>query len=147
MRRSACVFLVLALAGACSPDPAATPPNPAPVQVAKDPLADVVKDGGKPWSVDDHTRNHIAAMVAAVQGKAADASPAAAVALGKELRQIADKLLQGCTMQGPAHFALHGYLAVLFADLDAMGGTDAVKAQAARSEAATILARFGEFFQ
>jgi hypothetical protein len=147
MRRVPILFLSLVCgAGACSPDQAAPQP-PAPAVPAKDPLGDVVKNGGKPWSVDEHTKKHIDAMVAAVQGKAADPSAAATEALGKELRRISGELLQGCTMQGPAHFALHGYLAVLFADMDAMVGQDPAKAQAARTEAAAILARFGEFFQ
>lgn len=112
-----------------------------------DPLAFLQLDGGKLWVADTHTKQHIAAMSAAVQASAADASPARTTALGKDLQGLGDRLMQGCTMTGPAHDALHGYLGVLLPAVQRMAGADAESARTARAEVTAVLARFGDFFQ
>lgn len=123
------------------------PSTPGTASQQTDPLARLHKDGGKPWVADEHTRKSIAAMVTAVQAAATDQSAAATTALGKQLQILADRLIQGCTMSGPAHDALHSYLGVLLPGVGAMSGADLVEAKRARAEVPVLLARFGDYFQ
>ena len=141
MRSPLLPFLALApilAAPGCSRDAGA--------EQAADPLAFLQLDGGKRWLADDHTRNSIAAMAAAMQAAAGDESPGRTRALGRQLQDLGDLLLQGCTMTGPAHDALHGYLGVLLPDVGRMASDDAAVAAKARAEVASVLARFGSWF-
>jgi hypothetical protein len=142
-------FLILSvlttILAACSHESAAAPGGAG--GKPEDPLTFLSKDAGKPWTTDAHTRATIAAMAAAVSDAAGDVSPARTAALGQRLQELRDQLFAGCTMEGPAHDALHGYLGVLLPAVQAMTGTDAAAAQRARTEVAALLPRFGEFFR
>lgn len=127
---------------ACSGD-AGAPANPG----GADPLAAMQLENGKRWTSDDHTRQSIAAMRAVVNASASDLSPTRTTSLGKQLQELADKLIQGCTMTGLAHNALHTYLGVLLPGLQRMAGADAEAAGLARTEVTAVLARFTDYFQ
>ena len=114
---------------------------------APDPLAFMQLDGGKRWPVDQHTRESIAAMNAAVKAAVGDASPSRTEALGKQIQDLGERLVQGCTMTGAAHDALHGYLGVLLPAVRRMAGDDPGMASTARAEVASVLARFGTWFE
>lgn len=137
--RPALVLLPILLVGAACSRTHAAP--------SSDPLAFLQLDNGKRWVADDHTRQSVAAMRAAVQAAAEDASAARTTALGKELQDLGNKLVQGCTMSGPAHDALHGYLGVLLPASQRMTGADADAARLARADVAAVLARFSNYFE
>lgn len=137
--RYAVVLLFVAVG--CFREPAASPGG------AADPLAAVPLDSGKRWRADDHTRDMLAKMQAAVQAAANDTSPARTKALATELQGLGDELIRGCRMTGPAHEALHAYLGELLPGIHRMAGDDAGKARSARAEVAVVLGRFGEFFE
>ena len=137
--RHAIVLLFVAVA--CHREVAASPGG------AADPLAAVRLDGGKRWQADDHTRDSLAKMQAAVQAAANDKSPAKTKALATQLQGLGHELIGGCTMTGPAHDALHAYLGELLPGFQRMAGDDAGRAIQARDEVAVVLGRFGEFFQ
>jgi len=139
--------LVPVLAGSSCSRP--TEPAPAAASPARpvDPLAALQLDAGKRWASDDHTKKSIAAMSAAVQAAASDLAPAATQALGKQLQELANQLIAGCTMTGPEHDALHIYLGALLPALPAMAAADAAAALTARQQVAAILARFPDYFQ
>lgn len=129
-------FLSLLAGAACGGEPAA----------ASDPLAGVLLDAGKRWPADDHTRRSAQAMLDAVRAVPATADAEATKALGDRLQGLLEQLISGCTMQGPAHDALHIYLAALMPRVEAMHGTDSAAAARAFGEVSRILGRFGEFF-
>ena len=97
-------FLLLLVTG-CQREASASP-----TRDTADPLAAVQLDGGKRWPVDDHTQKSLAAMQAAVQAAAADQSPPRTRALAQQLQGLADELIGGCKLTGPAHDAFHAYL-------------------------------------
>jgi hypothetical protein len=134
-------FVLLFVAVACSHEADASRGG------AADPLAAVGLDGGKRWRADDHTREILAKMRAAVQAAANDKSPASTKALATQMQGLGNELIGGCTMTGPAHEALHAYLGVLLPGFHRMGEDDAARAQQARGEVAVVLGRFDEFFQ
>ena len=141
------IVLAAALAGAsCSRAPEHSPAAPAGAGAA-DPLATLQLDAGKRWSSDDHTRKSVAEMLAAVKAAADDMSPGRTASLGKQLQDLGNKLIAGCTMQGREHEALHAYLGVLLPRIQITTGADAAAALAARGETAAILARFQDYFQ
>jgi hypothetical protein len=144
--RSRRLYLLFAFAVACSHEAGAAPRAGATGQPA-DPLAFLSKNDGQPWSADEHTRTTIAAMAAAVRDATPDPSPARTAELGKQLQELRDRLFAGCTMTGPAHDALHGYLGVLLPAVQAMTGADVAAAQQARAEVAALLPRFAEYFR
>ena len=78
---------------------------------------------------------------------AATDTPAGTAPLGKQLQDLGNTLIAGCTMKGPEHEALHTYLGVLLPSIQAMAGADAGAALAARKETAAILTRFPDYFQ
>ncbi|HEX6810422.1 MAG TPA: hypothetical protein VF384_02260 [Planctomycetota bacterium] len=141
-RSHAVLALVLLATGACQ---RATEASATAREV--DPLAALQLDAGKRWISDDHTRTSLAGMRAAVQAAAGDPSRERTIALGKQLQDLGDRLVAGCTMTGPAHDALHHYLGVLLPDIHRMTGSDFEAARQARREVAAILDRFGDYFQ
>ena len=85
-------------------------------------------------------------MLAAARRVEAQRDQATTAALAEELQKQLDSLIAGCTMQGPAHDALHVYLTALIPQVDAMRDPDPVKATRARDEVVDILARFETYF-
>jgi hypothetical protein len=112
-----------------------------------DPLAGLALDRGKRWPADEHTRQSMRSMLDATRRGAEKRDAAATKALGVELGALLDRLFAGCTMQGPAHAALHVYLTALMPRVEAMRGEDAAAASRARDEAAAILDRFTAYFE
>ena len=139
--RNAIALLLLFVAAACHREAAASPGG------AADPLAAVGLDGGKRWRADDHTREILAKMQAAVKAAANDVSPARTTALAKQLQGLGDELIAGCKMTGSAHDALHVYLGELLPGFQRMAADDVERAFAARAGVAAVLGRFAEFFQ
>src|SRR5690606_16676240 len=111
-----------------------------------DPLSAMTLDAGSRWQADEHTRRSVAAMAAAARRVEAQRDPATTAALAEELQQQLEGLFAGCTMQGPAHDALHVYLSALMPRVDEMLDPDPAKATQARDEVVGILARFGDYF-
>ncbi|MBZ0252471.1 MAG: hypothetical protein K8I02_03945 [Candidatus Methylomirabilis sp.] len=103
-------------------------------------------DNGKRWSADEHTGRVAGEMVAAVRRAAGRNDAAATTALGNELQELLNRLVAGCTMQGPAHEALHVYLSALMPRVSTMHGGDAAAASRARAEVARLLERFADYF-
>ena len=146
------MFPMLLFLAACLPAPGCSraPEHSAAAQAgaaAADPLAALQLDAGRRWSSDDHTRKSIAAMLAAVKSATDDMSPARTASLGKQLQDLGNTLVSGCTMHGREHEALHTYLGVLLPGIQVMTGADAAAALAARTETAAVLARFPDYFQ
>jgi hypothetical protein len=110
-------------------------------RAAADPLATLKLDAGKKWRTDDHTRRHIALMATEVRRPTSDGS------IGIRLREQLSALTAGCTMQGPAHDALHVYLSALASQIEAMQQTNPSAAQRAHEHAAVILGRFDDYFE
>lgn len=66
------------------------------------------------WLMDTHTRSVLGAMQDKVLASDINSkTEAELIELGGMLEQDLDKLIQGCTMQGGAHDALHAYLGEL----------------------------------
>jgi hypothetical protein len=71
-------------------------------------------NGEEKWLMDTHTRSVLGAMQDKVLASdIASKTEAELIELGGMLEQDLDKLIQGCTMQGGAHDALHAYLGEL----------------------------------
>ena len=117
-------------------------PSPAP-----DPLAGLTLDQGKRWVADDHTRKSAQALLEATRRRAQELDVAATKTLGGELQSLLDQLVAGCTMQGPAHSALHVFLEALMPRVQAMRGEDAKAAARSREEVVSLLSRFSTYFE
>jgi hypothetical protein len=125
------VLAAVVVAAACGSEPAA----------ASDPLSAMQLDAGRKWKADDHTRQHIATMAAAVKSSDSDRH------IGLRLRELLSALMTGCTMQGAPHDALHVYLSALASEIDAMQQTNQSAAHRAHERATAILGRFGDYFE
>jgi len=112
---------------------------------APDLLAAVPRNAGKTWEVDAHTRRVAQAMQDAVRAPP-PTNAAGTRALGERLQELLQQLIAGCTMQGPAHDALHAYLGALMPRVDTMHGSDPEAASRAQREVLEILRRFGDYF-
>lgn len=66
-------------------------------------------DDGKKWRVDQAMMVHFRQMEADLKGFQG-VDPEAYRALGERLQASLDRLVSGCTMQGPAHDQLHQWL-------------------------------------
>lgn len=107
-----CGSLLLLAGCGQAPDPPA-PTEPAPAQRRAAGL--VLKlDNGKKWRVDEHTRRSAGQMTRLVDDTVPIETVADARALAAALEEGLQSLIQGCTMQGPAHDQLHVFLAALF---------------------------------
>ena len=71
---------------------------------------------GKKWRADSATRSNVAAMLQ-VLSDSSGAYGQDSKALYAALRRQIDKLVQQCTMQGPAHDALHVWLEKVLKDM------------------------------
>ncbi|PHQ81952.1 MAG: hypothetical protein COB69_03200 [Phycisphaera sp.] len=102
---------------------------------------------GKKWLMDDHTRTSIASLKGIVDGASID-SLESATALGGELKGAMTELIQGCTMEGPSHNMLHGFLGKFMPKLDSL--TEAVNLEAAQgtfTEIKSMLAGYSNIFE
>jgi hypothetical protein len=73
--------------------------------------AGLTLNDGEKWQLDDHTRTALAAMVASGQeSQLTELDQAARQNVAVELQQGIAELVQGCTMSGPDHEALHAFL-------------------------------------
>lgn len=70
---------------------------------------DLQLDHGRKWTADESTRRSAAGMIEAVS-RDPEATRAAYRALGAELARRNREMIEGCTMQGPAHENLHVFL-------------------------------------
>jgi len=134
VRTLSLLFAAALLGSACSPEPK-----------APDPLAAVPLDHGARWRADEHTRRTFAAMLEEVQR--AETEGIATAVLAERLQGHLNALFAGCTMEGPAHEALHSYLTVLLPRIDAMRAGNPDVAADGRTQAVAILRRFPEYFE
>ncbi len=104
-------------APAAAPAPAAPAAAPAPAApaaaAAAEPAAllDIPLDNGAKWQMDEHTRAAMAETRQTVS-EAKLGSIDDAHALGTTLQGQFEGLVQGCTMEGPAHDQLHTFIGV-----------------------------------
>src|SRR5690606_4266181 len=75
----------------------------------RDLLDSLSLDNGARWQADEHTRRSIAEMIESTRRVEAQRDPATTAVLGRELQEQLEGLIAGCTMEGPAHEALHVY--------------------------------------
>ena len=104
-------LFALSLLASCGADKAAESSAPEPAHAAA-PSTDGIEglglNAGSKWVMDDHTRDVIGKMASAFQGHDLAAMDEAALkAAGAELKALITELIQGCTMKGEAHDALH----------------------------------------
>jgi hypothetical protein len=64
---------------------------------------------GKKWKADESTKKYVAGMVQLVNDSS-QAIPAKRMELYSKLQSQVDSLVKYCTMKGPDHDALHGWL-------------------------------------
>lgn len=104
-------------------------------------------DGAARWKMDEHTRSVMAETRAALAG-AEPATVADAVALGGTLQGQLDRLIQGCTMEGPAHDELHVFLMAWIPELTALqGATELADGHARVASLKAMLATYDETFE
>jgi hypothetical protein len=101
---------------------------------------DIPLNDGAKWAMDDHTRAVMAEARATLDG-AKVASVADATALSATLNGQLSQLIKGCTMEGAAHEALHGFLKVYMPAVAALG--QATSVDAAQSQ----VTQYGSFFE
>lgn len=137
--------LLLLVPAACGND-AEGGTRPAPPGDTGDLLRGLTLDDGEKWPTDEHTRTAAAEMLRTIEASPEDLSAEELRALGERMQGQLDALIQGCTMEGPAHDALHVYLSALMPRIGTMANGEAAEARRAREEATAILRRFPEFF-
>jgi len=104
-------------------------------------------DGSAKWKMDAHTRKVMAKTRETIHG--ADTSNVQALqGLGAVLQRQLDKLIEGCTMDGPAHDELHVFLMAWIPKVDALKkATGAKTGQVTVDEMMAMLDKYDEFFE
>jgi len=83
---------------------------------------DLDLDGVEKWQMDEHTRTVFTKMAGRLEGKSGDDAAVWKQAAG-ELNDDITELIQGCTMEGPAHDELHKYLALYIPAVDKLAAS------------------------
>ncbi len=104
-------------------------------------------DGAAKWKMDAHTRKVMAKTREIIHG--ADTSNVQALqGLGAVLQRQLDKLIKGCTMDGPAHDELHVFLMAWIPKVDGLKkASSATSGQATVDEMKAMLDKYDEFFE
>lgn len=88
---------------------------------------DLSLNGDSKWMMDAHTRSAILDMTNRLSSVALEQqSKEQLVNLGNSLSQDLDNLIQGCTMQGNAHNALHDFLTNFIPALEKLKKTGSI---------------------
>lgn len=104
-------------------------------------------DHGRKWTADESTRRSAAGMIEAVS-RDPEPSRGAYQALGAELARRNRELIEGCTMQGPAHENLHVFLGHYMAAIASLENADSVEeGRRALGEVREQLALYQEHFE
>lgn len=104
----------------------------------------LLNDGAK-WSMDEHTRQVSSKMLQQVRSlDLASLDQPALLQLGMDLQADLSRLIQGCTMTGPAHDQLHVFLGQLMPAVDRLKSQGELGAAKAVSE---LLENQGLFFE
>jgi hypothetical protein len=102
-------------------------------------------NGDNKWLMDQHTRQVFADMHNKTQGiRPAEMSTPERHSLGEDLDRDLEKLIQGCTMQGAAHDALHQYLSKLIPSVASLK-SQGKQAQAERVQ--QLLSSYQDYFE
>jgi hypothetical protein len=84
---------------------------------------DLHLNGVEKWQMDEHTRTVFTKMTGRLEGKSGDDAAVWKQAAG-ELNDDITELIQGCTMQGPAHDELHKYLVLYIPAVDKLAASN-----------------------
>jgi hypothetical protein len=104
-------------------------------------------DGTAKWVMDDHTRKVMAKTRETIEG-ADTRSVESLHKLAATLQKQLDKLIQGCTMDGPSHDELHVFLMAWIPKVDRLKTVeDVVAGQATVAEMKTMLTTYDQFFE
>ncbi len=142
---SACMFL-----GACSHFEhhdhglAATNENSASNPVLEKPLT-INLNGNNKWLMDAHTRSVTTEMMSRFSALDLTQQNQESLAhLGEQLSQDLDNLIQGCTMKGAAHNALHEFLMSYMPALENLKTTGSIHSA---KHVQHLLAEFTQYFE
>ena len=107
---------------------------------------DLKLNNGKKWQTDAHTRLVMQEMDAALTS-ATPKSVAEYKALGATLKTQVQKLVKGCTMDGPSHDQLHVFLTSFMPAVAALSeARDAARDQATLDELKRLMIAFNSHF-
>lgn len=103
-------------------------------------------DGGKPWQLDESTRRAMVDLRAALVPAPTDVEGGHRMA--GAVNATVTTLVQGCTMTGPAHDALHAFLEVLFPAIEGLEKAETLAAVGERRQRLlALVAQFGAAFE